>query len=246
VCSDPSNGNVFVTADNRIDEYTHGGTSPIATLTPPSGDASLWGCSIDVTTGNLAVAVSQTNEGPSDNGAVLIFKGAKGSPAIYSDKTMHVYYYCGYDGAGNLYVVGDGYDKNQQLQPTFTQLPKGSSTFTDFTLNSNIGYVYKVQWDGKYLAMHADEAIYRVQVSGGTGTIVGVTPLTKSSDDNPASWIQGNTVIAPYVKRIGQMPARLGFWKYPAGGKVASTLGGLRMQKHDILNDVTVSVAPSR
>ena len=50
VCADGS-GNVFITQNQHVIEYAHGGTSPIATLTLPGLDG--WGCSVDPTTGNL-------------------------------------------------------------------------------------------------------------------------------------------------------------------------------------------------
>ena len=46
LCSDPTNGNVFVTSDTKVFEYAHGGTTPIATLdAPPSAGFS--GCSVN-------------------------------------------------------------------------------------------------------------------------------------------------------------------------------------------------------
>jgi DNA-binding beta-propeller fold protein YncE len=56
-------------------EYAHGGTSPIATLSDPGYHPE--SCSIDPTTGNLAV----TN----DDGPLGIYTGAKGDPAYYAD-----------------------------------------------------------------------------------------------------------------------------------------------------------------
>ena len=56
-CAD-SAGNVFVTNNTEVLEYSHGGTSPIATLSLRGDDAA--GCSIDPGTGNLAVVFSES------------------------------------------------------------------------------------------------------------------------------------------------------------------------------------------
>ena len=54
-CTD-ANGNVFISNDDNVFEYAHGGTEPIATLDLPGSNAI--GCSVDPTTGNLAVVFS--------------------------------------------------------------------------------------------------------------------------------------------------------------------------------------------
>src|SRR5580704_4384157 len=52
LCSN-KNGNVFITTQYAIYEYPHGMAVPIAVLTDPQGQSL--GCSIDPTTGKLAV-----------------------------------------------------------------------------------------------------------------------------------------------------------------------------------------------
>ena len=56
-CSDAA-GNVFITDDYQVLEYSHGGTSPIATLSVPGTMAQA--CAIDSVTGNLAAAHSDS------------------------------------------------------------------------------------------------------------------------------------------------------------------------------------------
>src|SRR5690348_9574893 len=55
ICSDQSNGNVYVAGGTEVVVYAHGATSPIATLYPPAGYGSLVACAVDPTTGNLIV-----------------------------------------------------------------------------------------------------------------------------------------------------------------------------------------------
>ena len=56
MCSN-KNGDVFMTyPPGTIVEYAHGGTQPIATLYLP-GFYETWGCGVDPTSGDLAVAL---------------------------------------------------------------------------------------------------------------------------------------------------------------------------------------------
>ncbi|MGC1987046.1 MAG: hypothetical protein WA668_16800 [Candidatus Cybelea sp.] len=77
ICSDGA-GNIFVpTTDlkspGHIYEFAHGGSQPIETLTDP-GPGYATSCSVDPTTGNLAVA-NQSN--------VAIYPEGQGIPTIY-------------------------------------------------------------------------------------------------------------------------------------------------------------------
>jgi hypothetical protein len=92
--------NIFVTAGPYgIFEYAHGGTSPTAILGAP--DDEPLNCSIDPTTGNLAV-VGSPYIGGSDG--VAIYKKARGRPTFYADSGFGDYE-CGYDDKGNLLLV---------------------------------------------------------------------------------------------------------------------------------------------
>ena len=73
-CSD-SHGDVFITDafGSNIQEFAHGGTTPIANLSDVGEEAS--GCAVDSVTGNLAV----TNYYP---GNVAIYKNAEGTPTF--------------------------------------------------------------------------------------------------------------------------------------------------------------------
>ena len=102
---------------NAIFEYAHGGSTPIAILGDPDGAPV--NCSIDPTTGNLAV-VGYPYEGHSDG--VAIYKKARGRPTFYADSGFGDYE-CGYDDKGNLFI--DGYVYSGHLN--FAELPKGAA-----------------------------------------------------------------------------------------------------------------------
>lgn len=241
VCSDPNSGNVFVAEGPTIKEYAPGGTTPIATLSPPSGYANLSGCSVDFSTGDLAVTVYQVT---SSSGAVLVYQNAQGHPAVYQDAKLKNYIYCAYDGSGNLFV--DGISKKNKFR--FAELPKGSGSFTDISLNEDIGFGTKIEWDGAYLTVRDNGLagsgdLYQISISGSTGIVTGSTHLKNVYGDAPAYWIQGGTVVAPFGQPLRKNNQRLGFWNYPAGGAATQILSGLTKGKRDILNDVTISVS---
>lgn len=210
-------GNVFITnfGASQILEYAHGGKSPINTLSDP-GYYPL-GCSIDPTTGNLAVTNRLSTSFTA--GDVAIYPHASGTPKSYTDPNFYYYEFCGYDNQGNLYI--DGTTKGSALE--FATLPSGGASFSTLTLNQGIGFPGGVQWDGTHLAIGDQSAavIYEFAISGSSGTKVGSTPLT-GSKDVVQFWIHGAKVIGPDagLKDVG-------YYNYPAGGSPTKTITGL-------------------
>jgi len=212
-------GDVFIANDEASDiiEYAHGGTSPIATLSDPGYYPV--DCSIDPTTGNLAVAnIISTSFG---QGNIAIYTDAKGAPsAYYSDANVYSMYSCTYDDAGNLFVDGEN-DGSSSFE--FAELPSGAKTFTNVTLNQAIGVAGGVQWDGKYVAVGDQYAdIYQFSIQGTKGTKVGTTPLN-GAGRNLEFWIQGSKVIVPYEN---SSVGGVGIWHYPAGGASKKVVKG--------------------
>jgi hypothetical protein len=216
-CVDAS-GNVWIPDASRsmILEYAHGGTSPIRVMsldrTVPNN------CSIDPTTGNLAVA-TLTN--------VVVFTRARGQPTAYSDPTISEVYDGGYDNKGNFFVDGLTAEGYFQL----AELPKGSASFTNLAL-STIGAPGYVAWDGKYVAVGdiISNKIYQVQVTGSDATIVGSSLLGDANAPwyvfgfpsvNEGKWNkQDNSIIAD------DDGTGVGIWTYPAGGNPLKIIGG--------------------
>jgi hypothetical protein len=214
VCSDP-NGDVFVPegVTNDIKEYAHGGTSVIAYLSDPNEEAEA--CSFDPTTGTLAVANVISARGA---GNIALYANATGSPTIVSDSAIYLPYECGYDDKGNLFVDGLTGLPSEGGVFQFAELPKGSSSFTNITLNRKIKIPGAVQWDGTYVTVADAQtgAIYRT--NGADGKVVGSTKLAGTRFDFQ-SWIQGKNIVAPRYYSIV-----VGFSHYPAGGKVYKTI----------------------
>ncbi|MGC1379940.1 MAG: hypothetical protein WA814_02810 [Candidatus Baltobacteraceae bacterium] len=224
ICTDKK-GDVFIVSNQNdtIIEYKHGGTSPIATLTDPAGYPV--NCSIDPTTGNLAVATIRTyGSGP---GSVEVYAHAKGTPKIYYDKKITTVYFVGYDNKGNIFM--DGLETGVGF--AFAELPKGGKTFTNITLKG--GTIYfpgKVFWDGKYVSVADQEygarysgttGIY--QTTGAGGKIVSTTPL-KGSGDLVDLWLYDKIIIGPDYQDGPENEVL--FYKYPAGGNPTGRIKG--------------------
>jgi hypothetical protein len=242
-CSDQS-GNIFLVT-NVIYEFSHGGSSPINTLNPPSGYGftSLAGCSVDPATGNLAVAVNCFSCG--FHRGVAVYPNAQGPPTVYTAEPYAFPMFCGYDKAGNLFV--DGFVQRKRGPPPFWfgELPKGGSSVRNVTLNQKIYHPGQVQWDGNYVTITDQRGpkVYRVQVSGSTATVVGTTLFSGTAGDKvQQSWIEGNTIIFPFIN--SQLHTNnVGFWNYPAGGYATKSF---QTQGYGRNFGVTVSVASSK
>ena len=186
-------GDVYITDGKfgKIYEYAHGGTKPIHTVNDPSYRA--YGCAIDPTTGNLAVANYSDNSARSGN--VAIYRKARGFPKSYVGYGFYYYYYCGYDTTGNLYV--DGLN-NGGFGFAFARLAKRSHSLQSFLLPQPITFPGGVQWDGKYVAVgdQAGSAIYQFSFTKGRATLQGHTALTGSGLVGQFA-IDGSTVVAP-------------------------------------------------
>jgi hypothetical protein len=235
LCSD-NNGNVFIPGNGEVWEYKHGDTTPISKL-KDSGYRGV-DCSIDPTSGNLAVANIEASSG-SVAGNIAIFPKATGKPEFLIDETITNYLSCGYDNAGNLFL--DGSSKSTPF--LLAELPAASSRFTNLTFNEPVEDPGAVQWDGQNLAIGANGAqlIYRVTVSGSTATLVGQTRLDTLKNANLTFWVQGNSVLTA----SGATHKKVGLWDYPQGGKPVKQYGSIS-HGPGRLGGIIVSVAPSR
>jgi hypothetical protein len=223
LCVDES-GDLFVTDQiyNAIYEYPHGSAQPSAVLSdgPYSKPQD---CSLDPTTGNLAVK----NNADYDLG-IGVYRHAKGKPSFYADPDFYQYFGCGYDSQGNLFT--DGW--NHSLEFVVAELPKGSSSFVAITLRKLPYTIYLsggIKWDGKYVAIDDMDrsTIYQVKVRRSVGTVVGATVLTDGYSTG-AFWFPGlrwgesgrqaTQVVGTHAY------SGIQYWNYPAGGHSTKTI----------------------
>ncbi len=220
LCSDKA-GNVWVAEwDNYyVVEYSHGGTKPIKTLTNAARYAM--GCSVDPTTGNLAVANMIDQTGPPGN---LFVYSPTGSVAGYASPKYEYYWSPGYDDRGNLFVEATTFDGKNQL----VELPKGGSNLQTVHMSQAIHYPAGVQWDGTYLAVGDQmyqgrdvSGIYRVKVTGSRATVVGSLKLTGTcgASDILQFWISGAHIVGPDMNCNTE-----GIYRYPRGGEPIENL----------------------
>jgi hypothetical protein len=175
-CTD-NKGNVFIPDFDleTITEYAYGKTTPSQTLSDSGYEP--FGCSVDPTTGDLAVANF-------DSGTVSIYTGAAGTPEVYSVSNDPIDEYVAYDNSGDLYVAGRNSSSVYQL----AEAVSGSTTFNTVNVTGgSIAFPGQIQWGGTYLLLGDQGSGYgssvnQATVSGGTATITKNIPLSGSSD----------------------------------------------------------------
>ena len=206
-------GDIWITRfrTTSVVEYAHGGTTSLGSVsTYPN---SPWGCSVDPTTGNLAVTNTE--------GSIGVYANAQGDPTLYTVQgDDYGFTFCTYDDSGNLFATAP--------YSNIAELPTGSSKMMNLQLNFSIN-PWSVQWDerGKYLAVAGIKlkgdptSIYHVSVSGGVGKLVGTTLLKRSKSVYPSQyWIQGAKLLgtSSILWHEGQIEKRVDSWPYPDGG----------------------------
>ena len=216
------NGDVFAGSDGVIYEYQHGGTTPIATLN--DGKRFAWACSVDPSTGNLAVI--STASPSRENGDVAIYASARGTPKKYNNRQFLDYFGCGFDASGDLYVMGFG--KNPSHPSLFAELPKGGHSLQIIALSHTPIGQGDVQWDGSYVAVSSpnEGKIFQFQIKGNHGKEVGATNLDATDIDQfsfPGTSGRANGQAGEVIgASFGNGSVMV--WNYPAGGNPTGTL----------------------
>ncbi len=233
-CSDTA-GNVYIIdlGAATINEYAHGSTTRTASATYSTSEPLA--CSVDPTTGNVML--------PSFGGGnVEIFPGGlTGTP--YTVNTPYAYSEGGgYDPSGNLFIE-NGATSSARSNGNVIYLEEcpatctSTSTFSTISLpnqacGSPVCFMSQVMWDGHYLSL-GDQAydyptysygqgIYRVSVSGSTGTVVSsamyATSATSPQSDAQQFWTNGTTPAQNGLTFGNLINEQEGFWNLTNGG----------------------------
>lgn len=205
-CSDKA-GNVWAAdfTGSRMIEYAHGGTKPKAVLDDPS--ESPYSCSIDPTTGNLAVINLETQG--SLPGNVAIYAHAKGKPRIYRDRRFNTMYFGSYDDKGNLFV--DGWARGETVH--YYKLAKGTAQFKEISIGESAQWPSDIKWDGKHIAVLKPNS-YGNEIDQIAGSkVIGKTPLLRAC--NVVSFVVDGSVAITSDSGC----SILRFYRYPGGGK---------------------------
>jgi hypothetical protein len=223
LCSD-SVGDVWVVGwgKNQVIEYAHASIKPLRTLKVSGWQISLIACSVDPTTGNLAV----TNYGPKNwyHGNVLVFAKGSDKPTPYDVEGLWFYYGCSYDDKGNLWI--DGWDAYLNYNLSLGLLPKGSNKLKAISIIPAMTppTIGNIQWNGPYLVLGDWEWVAEVVVKGSFANVVGYTPLTSHF---PVGLFEitklggKQRIIAP--DNAGH-PNAVQYWDFPAGGNPTHTI----------------------
>src|ERR1700729_3370772 len=149
----------------------------------------------------------------------------------------------GYDEQGNLFA--DGATRSSGIG--LVELPRGGNSLTQVNIDKQLaGAAWQVQWDGTYLTVQGNSSVsssLSFEIKGSNASLVGTTQFSKTAKHPRAPWIYKNTILVPFGARK-ERRGKLGFWKYPAGGKPervyrASDMGSSIAP----FNAVTVSIA---
>jgi hypothetical protein len=175
-CTD-NKGNVFIPDFDlaQITEYAYGSSTPTQVLSDSGFEP--FGCSVDPTTGNLAVVNF-------DSASISVYTGATGTPAVYSVPNNPIDEYTTYDNSGDLFVAG----RNSSGIYALDEAVSGSTTFNSVSVNGGtIAFPGQIQWGGTYLLLGdqgsgSGSSVNQATVSGGTATIVKNVLLTGTSD----------------------------------------------------------------
>jgi hypothetical protein len=211
-------GDVYITdyAEKKIFEFAHGGTKPAKKL--DDSPDSPYACSVDPTTGNLAVA----NNDAASQGNLSIWTNGSGTRKIYTDAALPTVLDCAYDGNGNL-LISDGGDYTNSAQ--FAWLPKGGKNLINVKVPGpnpswRWTHIEGIEWDGRYFGIGAYD-IYRVSLIHGQAYFVGKTTFADSGvggsfwfyDNKPGSQATGLVAVD-----YSESSSEVYYWTYPAGG----------------------------
>jgi hypothetical protein len=236
--------NIYITdrVAEDIVEFRHASTQRAAVLSD-SGFQD-YACSVDPTTGNLAVANSYQANGSA--GGIAIYKHATGSPELYRIRGAPNPQTCGYDASGDLLVASD-YLRDGEQDVSLAYLPKGGSTFIHLDLDvsgSQAEGVYNVQWDGMYWALLYNNNIVRFQIANdGRATYEGITYLHGNAEDESRFYIAAftNTLRKQETQIVAAQARGVLSWKYASGGRSIGSIS----KTLDNPYGVAVSLAPN-
>jgi len=241
-CTD-AQGNVYITnyGGGDIFKYSHGGTQPTVIEDPYALPID---CSVDPTTGNLAVVNQYGRVINRRGGNVVILPRGKGKPRVYKIPHGISYESAGYDDKGDLLACDYTGDPAYE---TFAIMEAGSSRFR--LVNLQATYAFRgpsfIRWDGKYFVVEGQGLLGSLPTYFLMYTIAGKTGIKEGSLTLRGS---GNYGGPFWVGRVDGDPKRRAnrlvevdydgatFWIYPKGVSFMS-IGG-----NDLYGGLTVSL----
>ncbi|MFZ0574460.1 MAG: hypothetical protein WAM02_07260 [Candidatus Cybelea sp.] len=235
-------GNVYITdyAAEQVLEYAHGGGKPAKTFS--DSPYSPYTCTIDPTTGDLAVA---DNGDSSQAGDIAIWPPGSSQPTRYTDLQILNFEAAAYDGSGNLLVSsGSSYGH----ATGFAWLPRGGTQLINVTVRGPKGgltwtNLNGIMWDGQYFVLDAYD-LYRVSLIHGQAYYVDEILLDYPEDSHPSGplWIYKSGSQMQVIGGISGYGygGEVGIWSYPGGGPLTTTF------THGVDQPFGVTVSPKQ
>ncbi len=188
------------------------------------------GCAVNKSNNDLAVTNIENISGLPGN--VTVFANATGTGTPYTNPSLYLYFFVGYDNAGNLFF--DGMDASR-VTSYLAELPAGSNDTQLVALRGGtLNVAGMIQWDrsGGYLALgdqacggNPSSCIYWLSLSGSTATITGTTDLSNYEGgavcDLAGGVIGANGeryIAGPDYESCGYTASAANRWPYDAGG----------------------------
>jgi hypothetical protein len=199
----------------KLYEYAHGGTTPIATLDDAASFPN--GCAVDKRNGNLVAGNEYNNN--VGHGSITLYRRAAGEGTIYYDSSLDDVFSLDYAPNGNLYLDGwTGYSFGMQK---FVR-----KQFENFTIKgTTIGYPGGVQYWKNQLTVadagtvYTTATIYRINKYG---KVLGQTSMGQAHQSYQYQIINGKVICACFEDRNVQI------YPYPSGGTPTRTFTKLK------------------
>lgn len=217
LCVDKA-ANIWIasTGLGKIFKYAHGGAHPIATLRDTNEVP--WGCAIDPTTGDLAVANDESDSGGA--GSISIFKKAAGKPTVYPAPSALLYLvFVAYGPDGTLYLDGTTQSGSGR---TFGVASFKNGKFTMLSLNPAIPDARALAVVGSKLVIANDDnpgspSVDQYTVNGSNATKAGSTPLSDAYVVTGFD-VVGKTIVIANSQGYSGPNGSVEYYAYPGGG----------------------------
>lgn len=230
--------NVYITdfGAKTIVEYRHGGSSAVRTIddTPYAP----YGCAVDPTTGNLAVAnydTPATSEYNNNTGNVAIYKHAAGKPVLWGNKKGR-FTTLSYDDDGDLLATDLNFYYYSFFDTTyFYYLPKHGAQFLQMNLPNPYSTssnewrpVQSINYDGTYWVVTSGNTMFRYTI-GVKAQEVDDMPLTGASGAVGEIWLYRKTLKSQAIQVVAggddyNKSNVVDYWKYPVSGDPVATI----------------------
>ena len=223
LCVDKA-GNIWMasTGLGKIFEYAHGGSHSIKTLTDTNEVP--WGCAIDPTTGDLAVANDESDT--AGKGSISIFTHAKGTPKVYPGPSQLLYLaYVAYGPDGTLYLDGTTETGSGRI---FGLASFKNGKFTALSLKPAIPLARGLAVVGSKLNIANNDnvgslSVDQYTVKGSKATKTGSTPLSDAYIVQSFD-VVGKTIAVADSQGYSGTNGNVLYYAYPGGGSPTKTI----------------------